>query len=90
MKVGDKFICIRNNNGHSVGKFYDIKKLSVNEVELDVNEGTSVKIHDRDFNVISRMYYLISPIDKCSYFYDYFADSKRLRKIKLNKINESR
>lgn len=52
MNIGDKFICIRNNNGHTVGKFYSIIKLDKNTIELNVNEGTKTLFNNCCFDVI--------------------------------------
>jgi hypothetical protein len=94
MKVGDKVYCIKDNNGHSIGCTYVVLQINKNEITLNVDNGTIGTITDpKLFSVVyvvsSRTYYLYNPINKFSYFYDYFVGVREHRRLKLKKIGMS-
>ena len=86
MKVGDSVYCIKENSGHSIGRTYVVRNLFDNEVELNVDKGTKNELTGN--LVTGRAYYLDIPMYDYSYFYDYFVDIKKHRKLKLDRINE--
>jgi len=84
LKVGDKIKCIKiyNTNPKSdlvyydKNKIYTIKNIRLDTVEILTNYGIGLIFTDRDN----------TPYD----FNEYFISLKEERKIKLDKLNESR
>ncbi len=88
MKVGDRVYCIKENNGHSIGT-YVVLELDSSQAILSVDNGSKTGTGSfSGLDVVSRSYYLNSPIGKYSYFSDHFIDIRKYRKLKLEKINE--
>lgn len=84
MKVGDKLFCYNTIELNKKNHYYTIISLSKNRVEVTTEidpEGTLLSF---------RKFYINKQIDHWSRFKDHFITLKKVRKIKLKKLNETR
>ena len=89
MKVDDKYFCIKTLSTKEY-KNSKLKDLFVkgNFYKIDNINKFQCRVHIEDKENLYRSFEFTLVKGGKYYFLDYFADIKKLRKIKINKINE--